>query len=105
MILSINDQYRIISNSQQWIVQRRRKRKRIRNAEATLEWRGELFFTTLEAALKGFGERLLRESKATCPTEALADVKRIAEALSQALPIRIEVTCPHCGQETYDDRP
>jgi len=103
MILSINDQYRIISNSQQWIVQRRRKR--IRNAEATLEWRGELFFTTLEAALKGFGERLLRESKATCPTEALADVKRIAEALSQALPIRIEVTCPHCGQETYDDRP
>ena len=69
-----------------------------------MEWRGELFFSTLEAAVKGFGERLLKESKATCPTEALADIKRIAEALSQALPRRIEVTCPHCGKETGNGR-
>ena len=103
MILPINDETRIISDRRQWIVQRRRKR--IRNAKTILEWRGELFFSTLEAAVKGFGERLLKESKATCPTGALADVKRIAEALSQALPRRVGVTCPHCGQETHDDRP
>jgi len=102
MILPVNDQYRIISDRRQWIVQRRRKRTC--NAEATMEWRGELFFTTLEGAVKGFGERLLRESKATCPTEALADIKRVAEALSQALPRRIEVTCPHCGKETGNGR-
>ena len=103
MILPINDETRIVSDRRQWIVQRRRKR--IRNGEAILEWRGELFFSTLEAAVKGFGERLLKESKATCATEALADIKRVAEALSQALPRRIEVTCPHCGQETHHDRP
>ena len=103
MIIPVNNQYRIISDRRQWIIQRHRKRTR--NAEATMEWRGELFFTTLEAAVKGFGERLLKESKATCATAALTDIKRIAEALSQALPRRIEVTCPHCGQETHHDRP
>ena len=103
MILPINDETRIVSDRRQWIVQRRRKRTR--DAKDTMEWRGELFFTTLEAAVKGFGERLLKESKATCATEALADIKRIAETLSQALPRRIEVTCPHCGQETHHDRP
>ena len=99
MILPINDDIRIVSDRRQWIIQRRRKRMR------TLEWRGELFFSTLEAAVKGLGERLLKESKATCATGALADVKRIAEALSQALPRRVGMTCPHCGQETYHDRP
>ena len=103
MIIPVDDQYRIISNSRQSIDQRRRKRTR--NAEDTMEWRGARFFSSLEAAVIGVGERLLKESKATCPTGALADVKRIAEALSQALPRRVGVTCPHCGQENYDDRP
>ena len=95
-MLPISDQYRIISDRHQWIVQRRRKRTC--NAGPTMEWRGELFFTTLEAAVKGFGERLLRESKATTPSQALADIKRIADAFSQALPSCVRGSCPHCGQ-------
>ena len=90
MILPINDEYRISSDSYQWIIQKSRQRKR--NGELVTEWRSESFFSTFEGVLRELGERMVRESDAVGFAQALEDVERVVTTLSQALPTHIHVS-------------
>ena len=79
MILPINDQYRIASDSRQWMIQA----SRMRNGE--LVWEPKLYFGTIESAVKELGELMVRESEAETLVDALADVEKVTTILSQAL--------------------
>ena len=103
MILSINDDIRIVSDCHQWTIQR--SRKRTVNGKPEQAWEAQSYYPTPLSAFRAVGERLVRDSDAVGFIEALAEVERVATELSQALLMRIEMTCPHCGQEIYDDRP
>ena len=57
MLIQINDQFRIKSDSMQWMIQRRRTR----NGKPS--WESKLFFPTLQGAINELGELMVRESK------------------------------------------
>ena len=56
MLIQINDQFRIKSDSRQWMIER----KRIRKGKES--WEARLYFGTLKACLKDLGEMMVRES-------------------------------------------
>ena len=58
MIIPVNEQYRIASDSLQWIVQKARTRN------GKKDWAPKLFYPTFESSLKGLGELMVRQSKA-----------------------------------------
>ena len=66
MLIPINDQFRIKSDSMQWMIQTRRSR----NGKPS--WESKLFFPTLQGAINELGELMVRESKvqtlARCPS-------------------------------------
>ena len=84
MIIPVNEQYRIASDSLQWIVQKARTRN------GKKDWAPKLFYPTFESALKGLGELMVRLSDAETLVDAIRDVEKVSTTLSQALTIRIE---------------
>ena len=84
MIIPVNEQYRIASDSLQWIVQKARTRN------GKKDWAPKLFYPTFESALKGLGELMVRRSDAETLADAIGDVEMVSTTLSQALTIRIE---------------
>ena len=79
MILPINDQYRIASDSRQWMIQA----SRMKNGESV--WESKLYFGTFKSALNELGELMVRESEADTLVDALADVEKVTTILSHAL--------------------
>ena len=79
MILPINEDYRIISDSNQWIIQVARTRK------GKTDWEHRYYFVTIESAVKALGELMVRRSNAETLADALLAVNEIATMLSQAL--------------------
>lgn len=66
MIIPVNEQYRIASDSLQWIVQKARTRN------GKKDWESKFFYPTFESALRGIGELMVRRSDA----QTLADCHR-----------------------------
>ena len=84
MIIPVNEQFRIFTDENQWIVQE------VRNRLGKSIWRSKSFYPTFESALKGLGELMVRLSDAQTLADALKDVEKVSTTLSQALTIRIE---------------
>ena len=84
MIIPINEQYRLTSDEFQWIIQKRRTRKGMK------DWEARLYYPSLKAAVEGLGELMVRQSKANTLVDALAAIENIATALSQAVTPKIE---------------
>ena len=84
MIIPINEEFRIATDPNQWMVEKARTRK------GTREWEAKLFYPTFESALKGLGELMVRLSDAETLVDAIRDVEKVSTTLSQALTIRID---------------
>ena len=84
MLIPINDQFRIKSDSMQWMIQTRRSR----NGKPS--WESKLFFPTLQGAINELGELMVRESKAQTLVDALVAVENVTTVLSQTLTSRLE---------------
>ncbi len=92
MILPINEMYRLVANHHSWTIQRRRKRKH-RKTEANVEdWQSILWFASLNQALNGLADLMIRTSDARTLVHALAEVKKLTATLSQALAPRFNLT-------------
>ena len=84
MIIPVNEQFRIASGPNQWMVEKARTRN------GKKDWESKFFYPTFESALKGFGELMVRRSDAQTLVDAIGDVEKVSTTLSQALTIRIE---------------
>ena len=84
MLIQINHQFRIKSDSMQWMIQRRRTRN------GKQSWESKLFFPTLQGAINELGELMVRESKAQTLADALMAVENVTTTLSQALTPQFE---------------
>ena len=93
MMIPINEDFRITSDSVQWVIQRKRQR------EGKEIWESRLYFGTLKAALKDLGELMVRTSKANTLADALKDVEKVTATLSQALTPQIEGVLEVIGRE------
>ena len=83
MILPIDDQYRIASDSRQWMIQE----PRTRNGET--EWESRYYFGTLESAVIELREVMVRTSDGETLADGLADIEKVTTTLSRALTIDI----------------
>ena len=79
MKIDINNDYRITSDSHQWIVQKRRIRK------GNQDWESVAFLASLPTALEWLRERLVREGEAETLTDALGEIETVTTTLSRAL--------------------
>ena len=79
MKLPINEQYRISSDAHQWILQKTRTRKVVK------DWESITFHGDLDDLIKDLGNRMVRESDATTLAEALVAIENVTTTLSQAL--------------------
>ena len=93
MMIPINDQFRIKSDSRQWMIER----KRLRQGKES--WEARLYFGTLEACLKDLGELMVRTSKANTLADALKDVENVTATLSQALTPQLDGVLEAIGRE------
>ena len=91
MILPINDAYRLAGNQHCWTIQRIRTRKHRHTREALKAWEDIRWYTSIEGAVNGLADLLLRTSDAQTLAEVLAEAKNVAATLSQALRPRVEV--------------
>ena len=91
-VIPINDQYRITSDRYQWMIQE--KRNRTGKAE---EWEPKSYFPTLEGAVKGLGEQMVRLSGAESIEELIKATENVTTTLSRALPPEIEVVLKASG--------
>ena len=81
MLIQINHQFRIKSDSMQWMIQRRRTR----NGKPS--WESKLFFPTLQGAINELGELMVRESKAQTLADALVVVENVTTVSITFAPI------------------
>lgn len=79
MNIPINRSYRLASDEHQWMIQRVRKYKGSEKFEAVA------FYGTLESAIEGLRQRMVRESTAETLANALADMENASATLSRAL--------------------
>ena len=79
MIVPINEQYRIITDPYQWIVQKKRARK------DKDDWESVTFHPTFPSAFQSLGELMVRRSDAATLADALVDVENVTTTLSQAV--------------------
>ena len=93
MMIPINDQLRIKSDSRQWMIERKRTRK------GKESWEARLYFGTLEACIKDLGELMVRTSKANTLVDALKAVENVTTALCQALTPQFEGVLEAIGRE------
>ena len=97
MLIPINDQIRITSDSMQWMIQTRRSRNR------KPSWESKLFFPTLQGAINELGELMVRESQAQTLADALVAVENVTTTLSQALTARLETDSTMGEKEVNND--
>ena len=97
MLIPITDQFRIKSDSMQWMIQTRRSR----NGKPS--WESKLFFPTLQGAINELGELMVRESKAQTLADALVAVENVTTVLSQALTTRLEAVSDLGEKEVNND--
>ena len=97
MLIPINDQFRIKSDSMQWMIQTRRSR----NGKPS--WESKLFFPTLQGAINELGELMVRESQAQTLADALVAVENVTTTLSQALTARLETDSTMGEKEVNND--
>ena len=83
MLIPVNDQFRIKSDSMQWMIQTKRSR------EGKPSWESRLFFPTLQGAINELGELMVRESQTQTLADALVAVETVTTTLSQALTPRL----------------
>ena len=83
-IIPINEEYRLTADKYQWIIQQARSRK------GKMDWRSKWFYPTLQSALKGLGELMVRRSGAQTLAEALETVEKVTTTLSPALTPQLE---------------
>ena len=83
-IIPINEEYRLTADKYQWIIQQARSRKWKK------DWQSKWFYPTVQSALKGLGELMVRRCGAQTLAEALETVENVTTTLSQALTPRIE---------------
>jgi hypothetical protein len=77
MIIDVSDGYRIVSDANQWIVQKRIKRK------GAVDWAALGYYSDFSAALRGLSEYRIRKIDSAVPgaiLEAIAVIRREAEA-------------------------
>ena len=79
MKLPIDEQYRISSDANQWILQKSRTRKGVQ------EWESIAYYTDLDPLVKSLTNRMVRESDATTLADALAAIENVTTTISQAL--------------------
>jgi hypothetical protein len=79
MKLPIDEQYRISSDANQWILQKSRTRKGVQ------EWESIAYYTDLDPLVKSLKNRMVRESDATTLADALAAIENVTTTISQAL--------------------
>jgi hypothetical protein len=84
MKIQINDEYRISSDSNQWMVQ---KYRGIDKKTGEPIWQSILYYTSLDTLVTGLADKMLRESDASTISEALVEIKRIGELLKSALSV------------------
>lgn len=84
MILPIDDTYRIAADAQCWSIQRRKQRK---EGET---WESFKFYTTLDDAVQGLAQLMIRTSDAQTLADALLEAESIATRLSLALSPTVE---------------
>ena len=98
MKLPIDEQYRISSDANQWILQKSRTRKGVQ------EWESIAYYTDLDPLVKSLKNRMVRESDATTLTDALRDIQNVTTTLSQALTVQEEVLLEtNIGRVTDED--
>ena len=97
MLIPINDQFRIKSDSMQWMIQTRRSR----NGKPS--WESKLFFPTLQGAINELGELMVRESQVQTLADALVVVANVTTTLSQALTTRLEAVSDLGEKEVNND--
>ena len=97
MLIPINDQFCIKSDSMQWMIQRRRTRN------GKQSWESKLFFPTLQGAINEIGELMVRESQVQTLADALVAVENVTTTLSQALTARLETDSAMGGKEVNND--
>ena len=93
MELEINKKYRITSDKYQWIIQEKRTRK------GKIDWTSISYYTSIEQAIQGLGELMVRLSDAKTLTDALRDVQNVATQLSHALTPNLEVPSGEIKEE------
>ena len=89
MIIPINDQYRLASNEQAWMIQR--AKARTRDGETVTEWPPTLWYVDLPDAVRGLAKLMLRTSDAQTLADALIEVENVATTLTQALAPRFKL--------------
>ena len=92
MILPVNERYRLAANSYCWMIQRRRKRKDPTTGKQVGAWSPILWFVTLEEAINGLSELMIRTSDAKTLADTLAEMEKITATLSQAQAPKLKVT-------------
>jgi len=78
--ITVNEKYRIQSDSRQWILQRAHSDKKT----GETSWTGFEYYSNIENAMKGLAERMLRESDASGMQDIHAEAVRISEIMREA---------------------
>ena len=81
MIIPIDNEYRLITDEYQWIVQKRRAKVK----DEKNRWKPIGYYASVQQAIQSLGERLVRESKVDTLGEALAEIEKVSLRLSTAL--------------------
>ena len=84
MILPIDDNYRIVSDPYQWIVQKRRTRK------GQEDWKALAYCTTVEHAVNELAQYQIRASDTDNLKDSLAEVEDVVTTLYRALTPQIK---------------
>ena len=93
MELEIDNKYRITSDKYQWMIQEKRTRK------GKIDWKSISYYPSIEQAIQGLGELMVRLSDAKTLTDALRDVQNVATQLSHALTPNLEVPSEEIKEE------
>ncbi len=84
MIIPLDDGWRLKSDSFQWTVERR-GRRRDEHGEWEDPWKAVGYYSDVGAAVRGLARRRVRECGAETLVEAIRQVEEIGEVLSTAL--------------------
>ena len=84
MIIPIDENFRISSDKYQWIIQERKVTETGKNAGQE-RWANVSYWGTVQGAVKGLGELMVRLHDSDTLTDALEYIEKLTSKLSQAL--------------------
>ena len=91
MNIALGNDYRLGSDSRQWIIQKKAMRKNRETGEIEECWDNLTYHRTPTQAVNFHADRLLRASDAQTLGDALKECNRITAELTDALTIHIQV--------------